>query len=68
MSDSVVALKTALAAILCEAKTLNIDIVKVCDAAKAGLFDAGKPYRWASADIVMPAINEIDEALEIANN
>lgn len=66
MKDSVVALKTALAAVLCEAKAMGIDIEKVCKNAKHGLFDSGKPYRWASPLVVIPATNEINEALEIA--
>ena len=68
MEDSVVALKTALAAVLCEAKVMGVDISKVCEEAKMGLPDSAKPYRWASASVVVPASKEIDEALEIAKN
>lgn len=66
MEDSVVALKTALAAVICEATVMGVDIEKVCKNAKHGLVDSGKPYRWASPLVVVPASNEIDEALEIA--
>lgn len=63
-----VVLETAIAAILCEAKAMGINIDKVCTAAKSGLFDGGKPYRWASADVVTPAQDAIDKALAIANH
>ena len=67
MRDTVIALKTAIAAILCEAKEMGVDVDKVCESAKSGLLDGGKPYRWASADVVITASKEIDEALKIAN-
>lgn len=60
-----IALETALAAILYEAKAMGVDTELLCERAKSGIFDSGKPYRWASADIVVPARNAIDEALKI---
>lgn len=60
-----VALETALAAILYEAKAMGIDTKSLCETAKSGLIDGGKPYRWASADIVVPAGNAIDQALKV---
>ena len=65
--DKTVALETAIAAILCEAKNQGVDIKHICKAAKDGLLDGGKRYRWASADVVVPAQKAIDSALKIAN-
>ena len=65
--DPVVVLETALAAVLFEARKLNIDVNRICDAAKNGLFDGSKPYRWASASVVVPAQNAIDSALDAIN-
>jgi hypothetical protein len=66
MTSSTVALETALAAVFCEAKNLGYDIEALAEAAKSGLFDGGKPYRWASADVVVPASHAIDKAIAIA--
>lgn len=65
--ERTVVLETAIAAILCEAKNMGVNIDAICDAAKAGLFDGGKPYRWASALVVVPASEAIEAALKIAN-
>ena len=64
--DKIVALETAIAAILCEAKKQGVDIARICESAKSGLFDGSKPYRWASADVVVPAQEAIDSAFKIA--
>lgn len=65
--DKIIVLETAIAAILCEAKKQGVDVERICEAAKSGLFDGSKPYRWASADVVLPAQEAIDSALKIAN-
>lgn len=64
--DKVVAIETAIAAVLFEAHKLGFDIDRICDAAKSGLVDGSKPYRWANAHVVVPAQNAIDSALKIA--
>ncbi len=63
-----VVLETALTAVLCEAKSMGLDVDAICNAAKSGLFDGGKPYRWASALVVVPASEAIEAALKIANS
>ena len=66
--EDVVVLKTALAAIIYEAKMQGVNIEQICQMAKDGLFDGGKPYRWASALVVTPAREAIDNGLEILNS
>jgi hypothetical protein len=60
-----IALETALAAVLYEAKAMGIDTDSLCKKAKSGIFDSSKPYRWASSSVVVPAGNAIDRALKI---
>lgn len=62
-----IALQQALAAVLYVAKEQGIDITKLCEKVKSGLFDSGKLYRYTSADYVTPASEAIDEALSFVN-
>lgn len=68
MTKESAALKVAIAAILCEAKDMGINIDELCEAAKAGVFDGGKRYRGGSADVVVFATAAIDTALDIAKH
>jgi hypothetical protein len=62
-----IATQQALTAILYVAKEQGIDIDKVCETARFGLFDSGNLYRYTSADYVVPAGKSIDEALQFVN-
>lgn len=62
-----IALQQALVGVLYVAKEQGADIVALCEQVKAGLYDSGNPYRYTSADYVVPASEAIDEALSFLN-
>lgn len=57
------AVKAALAAVLHEADLMGVDVNRLLERTKSGLFDSGKPYRLGPPQIVVPAIKAIDEAV-----
>jgi len=66
-SKKEVATQQALAAILYVAKEQGVDVGKLCETVKSGLFDSGNLYRYTSADYVTTAGDAIDEALQFVN-